>query len=50
MNKYEKEGISIVCGDGNTVLLNVVQKQGKNKTDAYSYACGAKLAVGEYLK
>ncbi len=45
-----KEGISIVCGDGNTVLLNVVQKQGKNKTDAYSYACGAKLAVGEYLK
>lgn len=45
-----KEGIAIVCGDGNTVVLTVVQKQGKNKTDAYSYACGAKLAVGEYLK
>ena len=43
-------GIGITCGDEDSLLLKVVQKQGKNKTDAYSYACGAKLAVGEYLK
>ena len=44
------DGVGIACGDGNALLLKVVQKQGKNKTDAYSYACGAKLAVGEFLK
>lgn len=44
------EGVTVACGDGKSVLLKVVQKQGKNKMDAYSYACGAKLAVGEYLK
>lgn len=44
------EGIGIACGDGNTLILTMVQKQGKNKTDAYSYACGAKLAVREFLK
>lgn len=43
-------GIEIACGDGNSILVKSIQKQGKNKTDAYSYACGAKLAVGEYLK
>ncbi len=44
------DGIGIACGDGNILLLTMVQKQGKNRTDAYSYACGAKLAVGESLK
>ncbi len=44
------EGVTVACGDGNGILVKVIQKQGKNKTDAYSYACGAKLAVGEYLK
>ena len=44
------EGVTVACGDGNGILIKVIQKQGKNKTDAYSYACGAKLAVGEYLK
>ena len=48
--EISKKGISIACGDGKTVVLTVVQKQGKNKTDAYSYACGAKLAVGESLR
>lgn len=43
-------GIEIACGDGNSIWIKSIQKQGKNKTDAYSYACGAKLAVGEYLK
>ena len=50
ISSLSNEGIGISCGDGNTLLLKVVQKQGKNKTDAYSYACGAKLAVGESLK
>lgn len=44
------DGIAVICGDGNTVIVKTIQKQGKNKTDAYSYACGAKLAVGEYLR
>ncbi len=44
------EGVAVSCGDGYSVLIKTIQKQGKNKTDAYSYACGAKLAVGEYLK
>ncbi len=48
--KISSEGIEVICGDHNTVLIKTVQKQGKNKTDAYSYACGAKLAVGEYLR
>lgn len=46
----EKEGISIACGDGNVILFKEIQKQGKNKVDAYSYACGAKLSVGGQLK
>ncbi len=44
------KGILVVCGDGNGIWIKTIQKQGKNRTDAYSYACGAKLAVGEYLK
>lgn len=46
----EKEGITVACGDGNSVLFKEIQKQGKNKVDAYSYACGAKLSVGDQLK
>lgn len=42
-----KEGIGVACGDGRSLILKTVQKQGKNRTDAYSYACGAKLAVGD---
>lgn len=43
-------GISVACGDGYSVLIKSIQKQGKNKTDAYSYACGAKLSVGEEIR
>ncbi|MBQ7935138.1 MAG: methionyl-tRNA formyltransferase [Clostridia bacterium] len=50
ISAISSEGIAVTCGNGTSLLLKVVQKQGKNKTDAYSYACGAKLAVGEYLK
>ncbi len=45
-----KAGIGVACGDGRSLLIKTVQKQGKNKTDAYSYACGAKLAVGECFR
>ncbi len=44
------KGIEVACGDGCSVLITVIQKQGKNKTDAYSYACGAKFAIGDSLK
>ncbi len=44
------EGISVACGDGRSVRFGSVQKQGKNRVDAYSYACGAKLSVGDFLK
>ena len=43
-------GIEIACGDGESIIIKEIQKQGKNKTDAYSYACGAKLAVGNDLR
>ncbi|MBQ7090278.1 MAG: methionyl-tRNA formyltransferase [Clostridia bacterium] len=46
----KKNGISIACGDGFSVRFESVQKQGKNRIDAYSYACGAKLSVGDLLK
>ncbi len=44
------DGISVACGDQNCILIKMIQKQGKNKTDAYSYACGAKLVPGDRLK
>ena len=50
VTRMDPSGISVACGDGNSLRLTVVQKQGKNKTDAYSYACGAKLAIGENLR
>lgn len=50
VTKISKEGVEVACGDGKSILLKSVQKQGKNRTDAYSYACGVKLAVGDYLK
>jgi methionyl-tRNA formyltransferase len=50
ITEISPEGISVCCGDGRYVLIKTIQKQGKNKTDAYSYACGAKLAVGSPLK
>lgn len=50
ITKISKEGIEIACGDGKALLLKILQKQGKNRTDAYSYACGTKLSVGDFLK
>ncbi len=44
------DGISVACGDGQAVRFETVQKQGKNRIDAYSYACGAQLSVGDLLK
>ncbi len=44
------KGIEVACGDGRSIMITMIQKQGKNKTDAYSYACGAKLAIGESLR
>lgn len=50
VTKISKEGIEVACGDGMSLLLKSVQKQGKTRTDAYSYACGSKLSIGDKLK
>ncbi len=46
----EPNGISIAAGDGKCLIIETLQKPGKTKMSAYSYAMGAKLAVGETLK
>ncbi len=50
ITEISSDGIAVACGDGYSVLIKTIQKQGKNKMDAYSYACGAKLSVGEFLR
>ena len=50
ISEITADGIAVSCGDGFSVIIKTIQKQGKNKTDAYSYACGAKLKAGDYLK
>ncbi len=50
ITEISHEGIEVACGDGYSVLIKEIQKQGKSRLDAYSYACGAKLSVGEILK
>lgn len=45
-----KEGIFVICGDQKSILIKKIQKQGKNVTDAFSYACGAKLCPAEKIR
>ena len=44
-----KKGIEIACGDGISVFLTELQKQGKRKMDAYSFSLGCKLPIGEKI-
>lgn len=50
ISSISKAGIEVACGDQTSLLIQTIQKQGKNKMDAYAYACGSKLVVGEKLR
>lgn len=41
-----KQGIEVACGDGKTVIITEIQKQGKRKMDAYSFTLGHTIPVG----
>ena len=42
-----KDGIEVVCGDGNTLIITEIQKQGKKKMDGYTFSNGQRIRVGE---
>lgn len=42
-----KAGIQVACGKGESVILEQVQKEGKKRMDAYSFAQGAKISIGD---
>lgn len=44
-----KNGIQVACGNDESIILKQVQKEGKNRMDAYSFAQGAKISIGEVL-
>ena len=42
-------GLEVACGDGNSVILKVLQRPGKKPVDGYSFAQGMRLRVGDKL-
>lgn len=44
-----KEGLEIACGDGETIILQTLQRPGKKPTDGYSFAQGLRLKTGDQL-
>ncbi len=42
----DKKGIEVVCGDGHSVIITEIQKQGKRKMDAYSFTLGHNIKIG----
>lgn len=42
----DKKGIEVVCGDGRSVIITEIQKQGKRKMDAYSFTLGHNIKIG----
>lgn len=44
-----KEGLEVVCGDGQTVILKTLQRPGKKPIDGYSFAQGLRLKQGTNL-
>ena len=44
-----KKGIEVACGDGVSVFITEIQKQGKRKMDAYSFSLGCKLPIGKSI-
>ena len=45
--EISKDGIEVVCGDGNTLIITEIQKQGKKKMDGYTFSNGQHLKVGD---
>ncbi len=45
----DKEGLAIACGDGNSIVIKLLQRPGKKATDGYSFAQGLRLKVGDQL-
>lgn len=41
-----KNGIEIACGDGNTVIITEIQRQGKKRMDAFSFSLGMHIEPG----
>ncbi len=41
-----KQGIEVACGDGKSVIITEIQKQGKKKMDAYSFSLGHTISKG----
>lgn len=41
-----KKGIEVACGDGKTLIITEIQRQGKKKMDAYSYSLGTRIEIG----
>ncbi len=46
----KEHGIEVVCADGNSVVLEQLQRPGKKITDGYSFAQGMRLKVGDIFK
>ena len=44
-----RDGITVCCGDGNSVCLKQLQKAGKNTVDAYSFAQGEHIKTGDNI-
>ena len=43
------DGLEIACGDGNSIVLKMLQRPGKKAVDGYSFAQGLRLKVGDKL-
>ncbi len=41
-----KKGIEVSCGDGNTLIITEIQRQGKKIMDAYSFSLGMHIKAG----
>ena len=45
--KAGKEGICVMCGDGNIVRIDILQPENKKKMSAYAYTLGANIRTGQ---
>lgn len=45
-----KEGLAVVCGDGNIFNINRLQPENRKAMSAYSFSLGANIKPGEYFK
>jgi methionyl-tRNA formyltransferase len=43
----QKEGLAVVCGDGNIFIINHLQPENRKAMSAYSYSLGANIQPGE---